>query len=362
MASEGRTWRWLIPRAVWRLPADLAAVLMIVGLTNLIVFAPVISETPLRVVFGLPFVLFVPGYAFIAALFPEQGDSVTEESDTEDASREPDTDTAPADGPPVARARAPGIDGIERVALSFGLSIAVVPLIGLVLNFTPFGIRLAPIMVSVSGFTVICVWIAMRQRTELPRSERFSVPYREWYATGRAELLEPDSRADLALNVLLVCSVLLAASSVGYAIAVPSQGEAFTELYLLTESQDGELVAENYPTEFQPEQSRSVIVGIGNHEHEPVNYTVVAQIQRVSIDESGNETTITVRDRSELGRLRADLGDNETYREPFEIAPELTGTDLRVVFLLYQGNPPGQPTVANAYIKTHLWVNVTAPG
>jgi len=30
-------------------------------------------------------------------------------------------------------------DGIERVALSFGLSIAIVPLIGLVLNFTPWG-------------------------------------------------------------------------------------------------------------------------------------------------------------------------------------------------------------------------------
>jgi len=40
---------------------------------------------------------------------------------------------------PQPRHTVEGIDGIERVALSFGLSIAIVPLIGLVLNFTPWG-------------------------------------------------------------------------------------------------------------------------------------------------------------------------------------------------------------------------------
>jgi len=44
--------------------------------------------------------------------------------------------------PPEGRTAAlfPGkddLDGIERIALSFGLSIAVVPLMGLALNYTP---------------------------------------------------------------------------------------------------------------------------------------------------------------------------------------------------------------------------------
>ena len=56
-----------------------------------------------RIVLSLAFVLFFPGYTLIAALFPAKG----------------------------------RLDGIERVALSFGLSLAVVPLIGLALNFTP---------------------------------------------------------------------------------------------------------------------------------------------------------------------------------------------------------------------------------
>jgi len=60
----------LLPRPLRQLPADLAAVVVLVVATNVAALAPVIRETPLRVPLGLAFVLFVPGYAFIAALFP----------------------------------------------------------------------------------------------------------------------------------------------------------------------------------------------------------------------------------------------------------------------------------------------------
>src|SRR5699024_9247473 len=92
--------------------------------------------------------------------------------------------------------RAGSIDGIERVALSFGLSIAITPLIGLVLNFTPFGIRLVPIVLSIGGFTLLATIAAAVRRRELPTVERFRVPYRSWIRTTRAELLEPDTRLD----------------------------------------------------------------------------------------------------------------------------------------------------------------------
>jgi uncharacterized membrane protein len=53
------------------------------------------------------------------------------------------------------------LDGLERLALSIGLSLAIVPLIGLMLNYTPWGIRLEPIMVSMALFAevmaVVCV-------------------------------------------------------------------------------------------------------------------------------------------------------------------------------------------------------------
>jgi uncharacterized membrane protein len=100
---------------------DIPIVAALVLLTDLFILIPALAATPIRSVLGLPMVLFLPGYALIAALFPGKDD----------------------------------LDGIERLALSLGLSIAVVPLIGLGLNYTPWGIRLIPILVSLSVFTFL---------------------------------------------------------------------------------------------------------------------------------------------------------------------------------------------------------------
>lgn len=342
--SDATRWRALLPEPIRTLPADLAAVVLAVALTALAVFLPVLNETPLRIVVGLAFVLFVPGYALIAALFPEAGDAPT----PYDPDRDPELDE---------QDRA-GIDGIERVALSFGLSIAVVPLIGLVLNFTPWGIRLVPIVLSISGFTLFCTAVAAKRRRQLPEDARFSVPYREWYAAGRTELFEPDTRGDAVLNVLVVLSVLLAAGSVVYAVGVPQDNESFTEFYLLTEDDDGELVADDYPTEFTRGQSKSLIVGIGNQEHEPVNYTVVVELQRVQVQ---NNSTTVLEERS-LKRFKTRVGHNETWHLNHSVAPTMTGENLRLTYMLYRGNPPADPTTQNAYRELHLWVNVSQQG
>ena len=74
---------------------DLTLVIALTLACILFVLAPRLNETPVRIVLGLLLVLFLPGYSLIAALFPGRDD----------------------------------LDGIERIALSFGLSIAVVPLI-----------------------------------------------------------------------------------------------------------------------------------------------------------------------------------------------------------------------------------------
>jgi len=122
-----------------RTPADLALVILLTLSCIPFVLVPPLNETPVRIVLGLLLVLFLPGYSLIAALFPGNDD----------------------------------LDGIERIALSFGLSIAVVPLLGLALNYTPFGIRLVPILVVLSAFTVSLAVIACVRRLGLPEGERF---------------------------------------------------------------------------------------------------------------------------------------------------------------------------------------------
>ncbi|WP_299263324.1 DUF1616 domain-containing protein [Halorientalis sp.] len=357
MATAHRVWL-LLPRQLRALPADLAAVVLSVVLTNLVVLAPVVNDTPLRIVLGLPFVLFVPGYAFIAALFPEaatqpgdDGDEGGDASGADERNGATDADTSR-----LVPTRGGGIDGIERVALSFGLSIAVVPLIGLMLNFTPWGIRLTPIMVALTAFVLGATVAAADRRWELPEDERFRVPYRRWFVVGRAELLEPESRTDAALNVLLVLSVLLAVSSVAYAVAVPNQGESFTEFYLLTEDEDSDLVADDYPTEFSVGENRSLVVGVTNQEHEPTEYSVLVQLQRVRT--ANNSTRVLASER--LRQFEVRLADNETWHQRHTIRPTMTGQRLRLAYLLYRGAPPESPSVESAYRTTHLWINVTS--
>ncbi|MCC6050331.1 MAG: DUF1616 domain-containing protein, partial [Thermofilum sp.] len=48
---------------------------------------------------------------------------------------------------------------LERLALSIGLSLALVPLVGLLLNYTPFGIRLYPVLASLSLLTLCLTFI-----------------------------------------------------------------------------------------------------------------------------------------------------------------------------------------------------------
>ena len=83
-----------------------------------------------RYLLGAIFVLLLPGYSFIKALFP---------------TRE--------------------IDNIERAALSVGMSLALVPITGLLLNYTPWGIRITPVTLSLLALTTVLATAAiLRER------------------------------------------------------------------------------------------------------------------------------------------------------------------------------------------------------
>ena len=89
-----------------------------------------------RYVLGAVFVLWLPGYAFIKALFPQNlpfAKALARSLDTSEKD----------------------LDAIERVALSLGMSIALVPIVGLLLNYTPWGIRLTPIVLSLLALTTV---------------------------------------------------------------------------------------------------------------------------------------------------------------------------------------------------------------
>lgn len=97
-----------------------ALVALVAGTVALVVASPDAPLIYARYALGSLFVLYLPGAALIELLYPKKSD----------------------------------LSQLERVALSLGLSLALVPLVGLVLNYTPWGIRLEPILASLSLLTV----------------------------------------------------------------------------------------------------------------------------------------------------------------------------------------------------------------
>jgi uncharacterized membrane protein len=92
-----------------------------------------------RYLLGSIFVLFLPGYSFIKALFP------TKE-----------------------------IDNVERAALSVGMSLAIVAINALILNYTPWGIRTTPITLSLLALTIIFATAAIIREYQTKRTHNTS--------------------------------------------------------------------------------------------------------------------------------------------------------------------------------------------
>jgi uncharacterized membrane protein len=283
-----------------KVPSDLLIVIVLVLLTDIFVLTPELSETVIRNILGVPLVLFLPGYSLIAAVFPVNCD----------------------------------IDGIERIALSFGLSIAVVPLIGLGLNFTPWGIRLLPILISLSVFTFVMCEIAYLRRAKLSESDAFKVPFRKMVLSLRAEILEKP-KLDKALTVFMIISILLSVTTLVYIILIPKEGEHFTEFYIL--GPEGK--ADNYTTKYVVGEKGTVIVGIINHEYRPMNYTMEIKLKNKSLPLPKNQKKIS-------------LANNEIWKEPVTFTPS-EGKNMKLEFLLFNETDRIMP-----YRDLHLWIDV----
>lgn len=338
-----RELKLLLPQPVRRFPADLTVVVGLVAAALLAVWLPVVRESWLRGVLGGLFVLLAPGYAVVAALFPESSGSGSDESERAD-------DRGPTARWPRSRA---GLTLAERGLFSVGASLLVVPLLALVVNFAPVDITRGSLLFSVGVFALAMAAVAAVRRRRLPAERRFRVPYREWVAGISAERLAGRSTLETALNVVLVVSVLVAVGGGVYAVLGPQESQSFTEFYLLGENETGEPAADGYPETIARGENATVVVGVANHENERTNYTVVVEAQNVS-NETGRVT-----DREQLRRFQVALESGETWRQRHAVAPNTTGTRLRLQYLLYRGDAPPNPRGENAYRRTQLWINVT---
>jgi len=252
-------------------------------LLNLLVFAliAVIIFLPpniLRIILGIPFLIFIPGYVLTAVFFPKKE----------------------------------SIDSAERVALSFGLSIPIVGFIALILNYTPWGITLESILYSTASFIFVSSIIAGARRKRLPEEERFGVEFRLG-ALGWGE-----GPLNKVLSVIFVLAILVVLGALGYIVAVPKAQESFTEFYVL--GLEGKTI--DYPNQLVIGEEGRVIVGIINREHETVSYRVEVRID--GVNNNGVEPIV--------------LEHNEKWEEEVSFMPQEAGGNQKLEFLLYKSD------------------------
>lgn len=261
--------------------------ILVVLLIIIITFLP---SSVLRTILGLLFVLFFPGYTLMTALFP----------------------------------RRDALEGTERVAFSLGFSIAMVPLMGLILNITPWGIRLYPIVFSLSIFIVAMSVVTWYRRYKLPLAERFSISLNLNLAPWMGQSL-----AEKVVSGILVLTLLGTIGAASYAIATPKVSKSLTEFYIL----GAEGKAEEYPKEVVVGEEVGVIVGIANREGKTLSYYVEVTVDGVKTDEIGPIV----------------LGHGESWKEEVNFKLLKLGKRQKVEFVLYKER--------ELHSKLHLWID-----
>ncbi len=166
---------------------DLLVVMSVAVVATALAFIP-IGWIPLRIALAIPLVLFLPGYALTAALFPTRA-----------------------------------LDLAERLAFILGLSLAGTVLGGVALNLTPWGLEARSWAILLSSVTLGAGVVALVRRRGYPEANACPV--------------------SIGINVrqaiLFGLAVLIAVTAVGVASVGASrqQSSRFTQLWILSANQ-----------------------------------------------------------------------------------------------------------------------------
>lgn len=297
----------------------------------------------LQMILGLPFLLFIPGYLFFLAVVPSH--SVKSE-----------------------------IDAIHILAISIGLSIALVSLDGILLFYTPLGFTLFSIVTSLLLVVFVCGLVSIYRRKKLPFHNQVSLSFSK-------PLLEMNSKADKILIVLLFLAVMLTIFTAVFISFLPTKQESFTEFYIL----DASGKPYNYPKNITIFQDTNFTIGLINQEHKSVDYTL--EIWLVNQTQTYNNTTKTMdtvyHEMWYLNKITTTL-DHFTPEEDVIWQPQwqynytlnINKSGLTVVgkytlmFLLFTIPAPDYETnvnykdiaaseIQNAYASTYIWLNIS---
>jgi uncharacterized membrane protein len=291
-------------------PTDLLLVLCFSVITLVLVLA-LPDGNIIRIIFGIPFLIFFPGYSLVSLLWPEKRTlSVT------------------------------GIDeNLERIALAFGLSIAIVSLIGLGLHYTSIGITFSSTLFGNFAITLLLLILAYYQRNRVPIENRYAVNF-------ALSTKMPEERTEKAFVVAIIFILIISSFTLTFVLLRPV--DKYTTFYILDENMSVE-----YPENFTVNDTVSVNVGVVNHEDKTSNYRIVAGfVNHSNLLYIGHWNVVFIlNDNASIAR-NVTLENNEIFEEPFTFQIPEPGR-YQLVWQLFIDNIPTD-------YEVHLWVNVNA--
>ncbi|MEN6592902.1 MAG: DUF1616 domain-containing protein [Methanobacterium sp.] len=308
---------------------DLIIVLLLTIICSVFILEPGLNRTifdgvTINTIVGLLLMLFLPGYALIAAVNPGKNE----------------------------------LNGITRLVLSFGISYFLTSVIGLVLPYTSLGNGLDPILQVISGLTLIFIVAAFVMRIHTPEGERFEVGFGRFPRTtiksphDESPLITTSSsrggspsttsttsitgghrNRNIMVGVVIVILALLVATPAYQLMKSPAEEvKSFTEFYVL--GPDGNNVS-TYPGNLNPGENGTVTIVLVNHENATTDYRIITTSNQTVI----NETNVT-------------LEPNEKKEIPYTFTAGRNGTK-KMEFFLYK-----LPNVTDVYLSYSFWITI----
>lgn len=285
------------------LTQDIAVVLLASGVLFLLVGMShrLGALDPLRLLLGFAYVLVFPGYCVTTALFPRPKD----------------------------------LTKLERFGLSIGLSIAVASVLAIILDRSPWGLHVWPIMIAELVTIATFAMIGVVRRSQLATVEP-SPTFRTWHPRTLWNWVAPGGRQSYAL---MVGSILVGTVAVTWILIAPAPSSYTTEFYML--GPNG--LAENFPREVVVGEEMAIRFGTTNREQSTSTYRVEIWSQD-AWDSASRQRLVRTGDYL--------LGTGETLEVPLRWRMPQAGIDQRVDILLFIDDQP------SPYRNLRMFLNV----
>jgi len=203
----------------------------------------------IQVILGIAFMFFLPGFCTVSALYP----------------------------------RNEHWSALQKFAISLGSSMAIIPIIGLILNYSPWGIRVSSAIISVSIYTIVISLVAWLRKRNLGLDQSISDNLHtlvDLFSGGWRKL----TTVNKALSIILILVIMGSIGTVGYVTLNPRQNGTYTEFYIL--GQNG--VDGDYHKTIHIGEPLYLTIGIVNKEIEATDYLIDVMVNGNSVNKIDN--------------------------------------------------------------------------